>query len=271
MNKVPNTFVEAGLAHIQSSCAVNTPAMDAFERSLDKFRSDPKFIVGDVTAIAVSPFGPLGLAKAGFAYMCADVTYSRITNASGAPVKVPGLSLVRGGAVTVLTFLNCDGVDHVVLTEQARIPIGEPAYREAPAGMEDGDQNFVGVASKEMEEEVGLKFNGSTDFKYLGVFIPSAGGCDERIKMLFTRVKCDKSVLTYLEGYLGGALDENEQITARILPLSVVRSQIRAGVLTDAKLGMSLFHYLESPELLGWACERHLVLGPDGKPHMVAT
>ena len=274
-NKVPNTFVNdvAGLSCLGSALAagvpVHTHAMTAFEVSLDKFAVNPKFLVRNVTPVAVSPFGPLGKAKAGFAYMHADIEYAKIINpATGDPVKVPGLALVRGGSVTVLTFLQCDGVDYVILTEQARAPIGEPEYLEAVAGMQDGDENFVGIAAKEMAEEVGLVLNGRRDFKYLGEFVPSAGGCDERIKVLFTRVKCSKDVLAYLEGHLAGAMDENEQITVRVRPLSVVRAQIRAGVLTDAKLAVGLLHYLEEPSLHAWACERELHLGADGKPTM---
>lgn len=262
-----NTFVNDAARKV-SGAGFNTPAMTAFEQSLDKFRANPKFKVGDVTLIAVSPFGPLRKAKAGFGYMHADIEYANISN-NGAAVKVPGLTLVRGGSVTVLTFLQCNGVDYVILTEQARAPIGDPEYVESPAGMLDGDEEkFVGVAAKEMGEEVGLELNGRTDFKYLGEFVPSAGGCDERIKVLFTRVKCNKAVLTYLQGHLAGAMDENEQITVRVRPLSVVRSQIRAGVLTDAKLIAGLLHYLESPELQKWACGRQLIL-EDGKPKMV--
>ena len=132
-----NTFVNDAVRKV-SSAAFNTPAMTAFEQSLDKFRTNPKFKVGDVTPIAVSPFGPLGKAKAGFAYMHADIEYANISK-NGTAVKVPGLALVRGGSVTVLTFLQCNGVDYVILTEQARAPIGESEYLEAPAGMLDGE------------------------------------------------------------------------------------------------------------------------------------
>lgn len=269
-NSVPGTFINTTVKPFDPSQPHQTPAMVAFDQSLAKFRSNPKFVVGNITTIAVSPFGSLGNAKAGFGYVHADVTYSKINNpTTGAPVTVPGLALVRGSSVTILTFLHCEGIDYVILTEQARLPIGDPVYKEAPAGMQDGDENFIGVAANEMCQEVGLKKLGPTDFKYLCEFVPSAGGCDERIKVLFLRVKCDKTVLAYLNGHLTGAIEENEQITVRILPLSEVRSQIRSGILTDAKLMVGLLHYLESPELHKWSCDRHLVMGEDGKPHMV--
>jgi len=269
-NSVSGTYINRNVKPFDPTQPHQTPAMTAFNTSLDKFRSNPKFVVKEITPIAVSPFGPLGKAKAGFGYVHANVQYSKIKNpTTGAPVTVPGLALVRGGSVTILTFLHCNGIDYVILTEQPRIPIGEPEYLEAPAGMQDGNNNFIGVAANEMGQEVGLTNLGSTDFKYLCKFFPSAGGTDESMIELFMRVKCDKTVLDYLNGHLAGAIEENEQITVRIRPLSEVRSQIRTGILTDAKLMVGLLHYLESPELHKWSCDRQLVMGDDGKPHMV--
>lgn len=268
-NSVPGTFINANVKPFDPTLPHQTPAMNAFNTSLDKFRSNPKFVVKEITPIAVSPFGQLGKTKAGFAYMLADVQYAKINNpTTGAPVAVPGLALVRGGSITILTFLHCEGIDYVILTEQARIPIGDPAYKEAVAGMLDGNDDFVGVAAKELDEEAGLKL-GRKDFKDLGEFIPSAGGSDERIKLKYTRVKCDKAVLTYLNGRLTGEIGESEQITVRILPLSEVRSQIINGILTDAKLMVGLYHYSERPDLHKWSCDQQLAMGDDGKPHMV--
>ena len=221
-NSVSGTYINRNVKPFDPTQPHQTPAMTAFNTSLDKFRSNPKFVVKEITPIAVSPFGPLGKAKAGFGYVHANVQYSKIKNpTTGAPVTVPGLALVRGGSVTILTFLHCNGIDYVILTEQPRIPIGEPEYLEAPAGMQDGNNNFIGVAANEMGQEVGLTNLGSTDFKYLCKFFPSAGGTDESMIELFMRVKCDKTVLDYLNGHLAGAIEENEQITVRIRPLSL--------------------------------------------------
>jgi hypothetical protein len=131
-----------------------------------------------------------------------------------------------------------------------------------------GKSGYAAAIAKEMEEEVGLTLDRSTDFVKMGTFIPSAGGSDERIVDYWTRVKCSKAVLTYLQGRLGGALAENEQITARLVPLATVRKQILNGELTDAKLITALWFYDNMPELKWWSCKKQLAL-VDGKPAMV--
>lgn len=266
------TFINnAAFAVFNADQAVNTPAMTKFV-GLDKFRNNPKFAVGAITPIAVSPFGPLGSAKAGFAYMHADVTYTAVVNPlSGAAVKVPGLALVRGDAVAMLPFLHCTGVDYVVLTEQARLPIGETNYLEIPAGMSDaavGKSGYAQAIAKEMEEEVGLTLDRQTEFVRLGKMVPSAGGSDETVTLYWSRVKCTSEVLSYLEGNLGGSLQENEQITARIRPVSTVRAQMLDGTLTDAKLISAMWFYDNMPGLSAWQTERSLSMGANGKPAM---
>jgi len=248
------------------------PSMTDF-KALRKFRDSDKFDVGHVTPIAVSPFGLLGRAKAGFAYIYADVSYRHVRDVgSGRPVAVPGLAFVRGNSVAMLTFLRCGGVDYMVLTDQARLPIGEVTYLEIPAGMADaasGRSGYAAAIAKEMEEEVGLILDRNTEFKELGTMIPSAGGCDERIKLYFTRVHCSKAVLAHLEGKLGGALMENEMITARVRPVSLVRKQILSGDLTDAKLISALWFYDNNSAMRKWSCARHLAMGPNDRPQLV--
>ena len=273
---LPKTYVNSDLPlspfSPETSPTYRTPAMAAFEESLGAFKSNPKFVFKGVAPIAYTPFGPFGKANAGFAFMGADVEYAHVKNpVTGNPMKVPGLALVRGGAVTAFVLINCEGEDHVLLTQQARLPIGDTAYIEVPAGMLDekvkGQAKFAGVAADELCQEAGVTLDAAKDLTYLGEFVPSAGGCDERIKEYFARIRASKEVLTYLEGRLQGAFDENEQITVLLRPLSVVREQIAKKELTDAKLGMCLLHYLLTPELHTKFCERHLVMR-DGVPHM---
>lgn len=267
-----NTFVNPKIAGFDAEAQpVNTPAMAKFSE-LAKFRASSKFVVGMITPIAVSPFGPLGQAKAGFGYMHVDVKYSQISGPSGNPVSVPGLALVRGDSVAMLPFLNVGGTDYVVLTEQARLPIGETNYLEIPAGMSDaavGKSGYAAAIAKEMEEEVGLTLDRSTEFVEIGTIIPSAGGCDERIRLYWTRVNCSPEVLQHLNGRLGGALLENEQITARIVPIDNIRSQILDGTLTDAKLITALWFYDNRKHLHSWFCSRNLILDASGKPTLV--
>ena len=268
---IPGTFANMFMGSFDPKEPHQTPAMARF-MALSKFSASPKFAVNKVSTIAVSPFGPFGKAKAGFAYMHADVQYKSIINpTTKEPLTVPGLSLVRGDSVTMLIFLKCDGIDYAVLTEQARVPIDEPNYVEAVAGMSDaavGKSGYAAAIAKELEEEVGLTLDRNTEFLEIGKMVPSAGGCDERIGLYWTRVMCDRDVLTYLEGNLGGALLENEQITARVVALPLMRQRLLNGTYTDAKMISCIWFYDNRSELHNWACARRLVIGPDGKPHM---
>jgi 8-oxo-dGTP pyrophosphatase MutT (NUDIX family) len=215
-NQAPGTFINAGVKSFNPDTQnYETPAIGKFVK-LEKFRQSAKFNVDSVTPIAISPFGQLGKAKGGFGYMLANITYRGVLNPlTSEPIPVPGLALIRGDSVAMLTFLHCNGVDYVVLTEQARAPIGETNYVEIPAGMSDAAEGKAGYAAaiaEELEEEVGLNLDRKTEFVDLGHMIPSAGGCDERIKLYFSRVHCSKEALAYLDGKCGGVLSENEVV-----------------------------------------------------------
>ncbi len=69
---------------------------------------------------------------------------------------VPGIVFMRGGAVSILPILQCDGQRHVLLCRQPRLPVGLAQFPEIPAGMLDGSGKFSGVAAKELEEETGI-------------------------------------------------------------------------------------------------------------------
>jgi ADP-sugar diphosphatase len=64
-------------------------------------------------------------------------------------INVPGIVFMRGGAVGVLVILECDGQEYTILTKQARVPVGQSALPEIPAGMLDGSGEFKGVAAEE--------------------------------------------------------------------------------------------------------------------------
>jgi hypothetical protein len=49
--------------------------------------------------------------------------------------RLPGITFLRGGAVSVLFVLCCGGVEYVILISQARIPGGYENFLEIPAGM----------------------------------------------------------------------------------------------------------------------------------------
>ncbi|CAA6656242.1 unnamed protein product [Spirodela intermedia] len=140
--------------------------------------------------------------------------------------KVPGIVFSRGPAVAVLILLKSSGEDYVVLTEQARVPVGR-LILELPAGMLDGDgTDIVGTAVREVEEETGISLN-SADMVNLTAFLdpstgckifPSAGGCDEEISLFLYKGQVDQGVIDALRGKEMGLRDHGELIKVHVVP-----------------------------------------------------
>lgn len=271
---ITGTYTSPLTKYFNENTPYDTPAMKSFrDKVAETFGKSQKFTVIEVDTIAVSPFGVLGAAKAGLGYMRAKVLYNYVQNpTTNGPMEVPGLAFIRGDSGAVLTFLRSRGVDYVVMTEQARVPICDPAFREIPAGMLNeakGMRGFAAAVAAEIREEVGLDLDMEEDLKPLGYSFLSPGGSDEGMRLFFTRIQCSADVLTHLEGKLNGVLEENEQITLRILPLKDVRAQIKSGELKDAKLILALSYYDNARELHSWACKRELKM-VEYKPTMCA-
>lgn len=156
-------------------------------------------------------------------------------------------------------YADADALDeaYVLLTVQPRIPTGSLGFVELPAGMIDGDSNFAGVAAKEIEEELGMVIkqteltcltdkvgeikqarnaakeaggssSSSSDSKpdtaksenIPFAMYPSAGGCDEYIKIFSHERRVSRSTLHEWEGKYGGLRDEGEMITLKVVPMS---------------------------------------------------
>ena len=73
------------------------------------------------------------------------ISMRAVTTKDGHPL--PSFVFVRGHAVGILLFVN----DKVLLVEQYRVPVQERRL-EAPAGMIDESDDFVGVAATEIQE-----------------------------------------------------------------------------------------------------------------------
>lgn len=90
--------------------------------------------------------------------------------------RVPGIVFMRGGSVGVLPVLIDEKTaeKYIVLTEQARVPVGKASFLEIPAGMLDENGDVVGVAVQEMAEETGISLKRS-DLCSLGSYYTSPG------------------------------------------------------------------------------------------------
>ncbi|KAI5417427.1 Nudix hydrolase 14 [Lathyrus oleraceus] len=126
----------------------------------------------------------------------------------------------------MLILLESEGETFVVLTEQARVPVGR-IILELPAGMLDDDKgDIVGTAVREVEEETGINLN-VEDMVDLTAFLdsstgrtvfPSPGGCDEEISIFLCRKHVDKEVITHLQGKETGLREHGELIKVRVIP-----------------------------------------------------
>jgi len=191
---------------------------------LERIEKDPLLFVKNVLVQSVDMFGP----RVGFIKFKAAAQLN--VGGEEGVFDVPGIVFMRGGAVGVMVILECEGKEYTILTYQARVPVGIHNLPEIPAGMLDGSGNFKGVAAEEIAEECNIVIseNELIDLtamaygdKWQGI-LPSAGGCDEFIRLYMFRRVVDTEVLHELEGRLTGLRQEGERIKLHIVPLEDV-------------------------------------------------
>jgi len=140
-------------------------------------------------------------------------------------IKIPGICLLRGGAVALLLEITDEetGEKYSILTNQPRVPTGK-ILCELPAGMADGNGNLKGVAIKELQEECGLiaKEEDLIDLTYKaygdkhpGVYT-SPGLLDEFLRLFFWRTKMPHDKLMALNERIGGD-SPHEQILLKLV------------------------------------------------------
>lgn len=208
--------------------------IEKFYQNIDSFKPFQNWaanLSADLRVVSLSIqsidyFGP----RIGFLKLNADVV-STIHN-----TKVPGIVFMRGDAVAVLVILRCEGQRYILLTEQARVPVGDAAFQEIPAGMMDDEGDITGVAMKEMVEETGIKLC-RQELQELGDYAFSPGGCDEKIHLFFVERDISAKDLDALKGHLGGD-GPHERIRLRIVSFSEL-----LGHTTDAKTVLAFLLY----------------------------
>ena len=183
-------------------------------------------VVKDITMQGVDMFGP----KVGFIKFNA--------NAFVDGKFVPGIVFMRGGAVAILVILACEGKDYVLLVKQPRVPVGDDAYPEIPAGMLDGSGHFGGMAAKELKQETEIEIEEKdlTDMTkiafedhpdalksaYRGI-VPSCGGSDEFIRLYHYRKEVERAELEKIRKKNGlGVRAEGETIALGVVPFEEV-------------------------------------------------
>lgn len=161
---------------------------------------------------------------------------------------VPGITFGSDDAIAVLYVLKCGRKRKAVIVKQARVPTGDPDFVELPAGVFDGDGNFVSAMLREIEEELHIKVSadklqclsdlaGHKD----GMFM-SPGRCTERIVLFYVEEECDEARFAELEGRRTGLADENEYLTVDVVDLNRLYSIPDAK--TIAAVGLYKHHVL---------------------------
>lgn len=140
-----------------------------------------------------------------------------------------------------------DAERHVLLTVQPRVAVGSLAFAELPAGMVDEEGAFVGTAAAEMREELGLEIGkdelvGLSDLagevapsptskgenkgedqgegegeNLPHAMYPSAGGCDEFVRIYMHERRVPRTQLGEWTGRLTGLREEGEKITLKLM------------------------------------------------------
>lgn len=202
------------------------------------------FQLKKITINSCTKFG----SKIGFLKVTANVS-----NEDG--ILLPGVAFLRGASVAMLVVLIPDdqpaGVSdeaYVPLTVQPRIPTGSLGFVELPAGMMDGERNFSGAAAKEIEEELLMVINenelinlsdkaaeirrlknkpkpgqppsaAAPEVELPFAMYPSAGGCDEYIKIFCHERRVPRSTLEGWKGKCTGLRNKGEMISLKLVPL----------------------------------------------------
>lgn len=231
---------------IDKQLVINAKVFKQWMYAID---ADPALSVKDIELQSVDMFGP----KVGFIKFKATAMLN-IGGDEGL-IEVPGVVFMRGGAVGVLVILECEGKEYTILTYQARVPVACSNLPEIPAGMLDAKGNFRGVAAEEIAQECDIEIKEEelidlTELAYGDTWrgmLPSAGGCDEFIRLYCLRRTVEPSMLKELEGRLTGLREEGERIKLSIVPLADAWK-----VSPDAKLlcALQLFAALREEEKL---------------------
>lgn len=158
-----------------------------------------------------------------------------LDRATGKPI--PAIVFLRGSAICVLLIVECieTGVKYVVLTNQARVPLGQYRFTELPAGMDDKNDGPVGRALDEVFKETGIKLV-KADLHMLGEWAPSAGGCDERIVSFAAFKRLPRALITTILSHLHGEEAEHESIAVSMMTLADFVAHCQQDTMLDGKI-----------------------------------
>jgi ADP-ribose pyrophosphatase len=152
-----------------------------------------------------------------------DVDRDKVRMPNGRAVTV---DVVRHSKSVVLVPVPEPG--HVILIRQYRYPVNAFLW-ELPAGSVDEGESPEQAARRECHEEIGKV---PATVVRLAALYPTPGYCDE--EMIFFRLS------TLEEPTEAAALDEDEDIEAKVFELREAREMVRRGEIVDMKTVVAL-------------------------------
>ena len=179
---------------------------------------DYQITVSSIDIQSVDMFGP----NVGFIKLKAQATRNG--------KRIPSIAFIRGHSVGVyVKIINKDNRNEswVLMTQQARFPIGKGGYIEICAGMLDESGDFRGKCAEEIEEELDIKINisdliplypATEGVKGNRALVLSGGGCDEKMQLFKIEIEMSKEEINALDGKLTGLADSSEHIIMRLIP-----------------------------------------------------
>ncbi|KAL0234394.1 hypothetical protein PCE1_001430 [Barthelona sp. PCE] len=181
---------------------------------------DPNVELKEVHLQSVDYFGP----RVGFIKLRTKTVVEGQT--------IPGIVLLRGGAVAVFVVLIDDetGKKYSLLVDQPRAAIGKFIF-ECPAGMLDASGEFKSVAKKEIEEETTLILDESEFVDLTHMYSPecqdpglycSVGLMDEFLRFFAVEKHVDTATIDRLHGIEAGERHHGELIKVHIVDLDNV-------------------------------------------------
>ncbi|NHN87680.1 NUDIX domain-containing protein [Acetobacter conturbans] len=205
---IPVTFVPS----VPPDLHEKTLAARHFQAWIEKTRSS--FDLRSVLVRDVMMFG----SRVGFIVVEADARHES--------ARMPCFAVLRGPTVSIMPVITVQGAPeekHVVLVNEARLPVGE-MVAALPAGMVD-DGTVDSAALEELQEETGIDLRHASGPPYRlkkePVFL-SPGGSDEEMTLYAVDITLTRDQITLLSGRKMGLASEHEHTTVMVVPFEEV-------------------------------------------------
>eukprot|EP00301_Raphidiophrys_heterophryoidea_P003326 c11506_g1_i3.p1 GENE.c11506_g1_i3~~c11506_g1_i3.p1 ORF type:complete len:632 (+),score=147.33 c11506_g1_i3:45-1898(+) len=142
-----NVDVFTNLVTIKPETLEKLTTFSAFTNWIQRIANDPTVLIESIRVKSLDVF----TSKNGFVEI--EVFYT----IEGDPKQRREEIFLRGGAISILIVLNCEGEEYTLVTKTARTPTGRDYLVEIPAGMIQDDGSVGGANFKVIINKTGLE------------------------------------------------------------------------------------------------------------------